>query len=167
LGSSMRHSAAVHRPPPTAAAVRVARTLLAAGLVALSIWQANLTRDSPAAHWSVALLVLAGVGAAIVLGRGRQDRTTRRWVGQNLHLVRAWRTQPRPLLVSAICWTVLIGGVVGWDLTSFVVQSHTFPTLSYFIGHVTRYPLGRGLLFALWLGVGAYLVSARRIERPQ
>jgi len=163
----MRHSAAVHRPPPTAAAVPVARALLAAGIVALSTWQANLARDSSAAHWSVALLVLAGVVAAIVIGRGRQDRTTRRWAGQNLHFILTWRTQPRPLVVSAICWTVLIGGVVGWDLASFLIQSHAFPTLSYFIGHVTRDPLGRGLLFALWLGVGAYLVSARHIERPQ
>jgi hypothetical protein len=163
----MRHSSAVHRPPPRAAAVPVARALLAAGIVALSTWQANLARDSPGAHWSVALLVLAGIGAAIVLGRGRQDRTTRLWAAQNLHFIRAWRTQPRPMVASAICWIVLIGGVVGWDLASFLIQSHGFPTLSYFIGHMTRHPLGRGLLFALWLGVGAYLVSARRIQRPQ
>jgi hypothetical protein len=147
--------------------VRVAYALLAAGVVAISIWQAHLSRNAAAAHWCVALLVLTAIGAAVVLGRGRQHDTTRRWVAGNLHFLRTWRAQSRPAVVSALVWTVLIVGVVAWDLVSFVFQSHALPTLSYFIGHVTRYPLGRGLLFATWLVVGAYLVSARRTERPQ
>ena len=123
--------------------------------------------DSSGAHWSVALLVVTAFGAALVLGRGRQYETTRRWVARNVHFVRTWRTQSRRAVVSAPIWTVLIGGVVTWDLVSFVAQSHDLPTLSYFIGHVTRYAAGRGLLFAAWLGVGAYLVAAQRAERPQ
>jgi len=135
--------------------------------VALSVWQAHLGRDSPAAHWSVAILVVVAFAVAVVLGRGRQRESSRRWMARNLLFVRTWRTQSRATVMSALVWTVLIVGVVAWDLVSFAYQSHSLPTLSYFIGHVTRYPLGRGLLFAAWLGVGAYLVSAHRSERPQ
>ncbi len=141
--------------------------MLATLILALSAWQAPLTRHSSGAHWGVALLVVTAFGAALVLGRGRQYEKTRRWVARNVHFVRTWRTQPRAAVVSAFVWAVLIGGVVTWDLVSFVVQSHDLPTLSYFIGHVTRYEAGRGLLFATWLGVGAYLVTARRAERPR
>ena len=147
--------------------VRVGDALLSAGAVALSTWQAHLSRDSAAAHWSVAILVVVAFAVAVVLGRGRRRDSTRRWMARNLLFVRTWRTRPRPTVVSALVWTVLIVGVVAWDLVSFVCQSHSLPTLSYFIGHVTRYPLGRGLLFAAWLVVGAYLVSARRSERRQ
>jgi len=139
--------------------------VLATLILALSAWQAPLTRHSSGAHWGVALLVVTAFGAALVLGRGRQYETTRRWVARNVHFVRTWRTQPRAAVVSAFVWAVLIGGVVAWDLVSFVLQSHALPTLSYFIGHVTRYAVGRGLLFAAWLGVGAYLVSAWRAVR--
>jgi hypothetical protein len=156
----------VHRPQ-RAGAGPIAYAVLAALLLALSAWQAQLSRDSSGAHWSVALLVVAAFGAAFVLGRGRQYQTTRSWVARNFHFVRTWRTQSRSVVVSARVWAVLIGGVVAWDLVSFVLQSHALPTLSYFIGHVTRYAVGRGLLFAAWLGVGAYLVSAQRTERPQ
>jgi len=148
----------VHRPQ-RAGVVPIAYALFATLVLALSAWQAPLSRQSSGAHWSVALLVVAAFGVALVLGRGRQYETTRRWVARNVHYVRTWRTQSRA--------AVLIGGVVTWDLVSFVVQSHDLPTLSYFIGHVTRYAVGRGLLFAVWLGVGAYLVSARRAERRQ
>jgi hypothetical protein len=64
-------------------------------------------------------------------------------------------------------WFIVITGIVGWDLVSFIFQSHALPTLSYFIGHVTRYKIGRGLFFALWLGVGAYLVAGYRAEAPR
>ena len=154
----------MHRPQ-RAGAVPIAYALLAALILALSAWQAQLSRDSAGAHWSVALLIVTAYGAALVLGRGRQDQTVRGWVARNFHFVRTWRTQSRSAVVSALVWAVLIGGVVAWDLVSFVLQSHALPTLSYFIGHVTRYAVGRGLLFAAWLGVGAYLVSARRAGR--
>jgi hypothetical protein len=140
---------------------------LVAGTVALSTWQAHLSRQSAGAHWSVAVLALTVLGAAIVLGHGRQHETARQWTARALLFVRNWRSRPRPAVVSALVWTVLVIGVVGWDLVSFIFQSHALPTLSYFIGHVTRYPLGRGLLFALWLGVGACLAASRHAERPQ
>ena len=147
--------------------VRVGYALLAAAAVGLSSWQAQLSRDSPGAHWTVALVVLAAIATAMVLGQRRQRQTMRAWVTGALRAVRAWRSHPTSAIISVLMWTVVIGGVIGWDLVSFVEQSHALPTLSYFIGHVTRYAVGRGLLFAAWLGVGAYLVSARRAERPQ
>jgi hypothetical protein len=157
----------VHRLPPPSGIVLVAYAVLAVGGLALSTWQAHLSRHSAGAHWSVAILVVVAFGAALVLGRGRQCHTTRQWAARNVLFARTWRTKSRPVVVSALVWSILIVGVVAWDLVSFVFESHALPTLSYFIGHVTRYPLGRGLLFAAWLGIGAYLVSARRAERPQ
>jgi len=53
------------------------------------------------------------------------------------------------------------------QVVSFAVQSHALPTLSYYVGHVTRYRIGRGLFFALWLGCGSYLVGAWRRERAK
>ncbi len=144
-----------------------AYAVLVAGALALSTWQAHLSRHSPAARWSVAIVVVVTLGVALALGRGRQSDSTRRWVARNVLFVRTWRIQSRSDVVSALVWTALIVGVVVWDLVSFVFQTHALPTLSYFIGHVTRYPLGRGLLFAAWLGIGAYLACACRTERQQ
>ncbi len=141
--------------------------LLVVGAIALSAWQAQLSRDASAAHWSVALVIAVAVVVAIVLGRGRQRQTAPGWVGGNLRAIRTWRSQSSATVISVIVWTVLIVGVVAWDLTSFIVHSPKVPTLSYFIGHITRYHVGRGLLFALWLGVGAYLVSAQRRKAPR
>jgi hypothetical protein len=60
----------VHRPQ-RAGAVPIAYALLATLVLALSAWQAPLSRHSSGAHWSVALLVVTAFGAARVLGRGR------------------------------------------------------------------------------------------------
>lgn len=141
--------------------------LLVSGAIALSAWQARLTRDSSAAHWSVALMIAIAVVVTIVVGRGRQRQTARVWVDGNLRGIRTWRSQSGAAVISVIAWSVVIVGVVAWDLTSFIVHSPKVPTLSYFIGHITRYHVGRGLLFALWLGVGAYLVSAQRRKVPR
>jgi hypothetical protein len=104
--------------------------------------------------------------SAVVLGRRRQRRTTHDWTVDAARGVRTWRAQPRTVTLSVLIWIVLIVGVIGWDLTSFVAQSPRLPTLSFFVGHVTRSRIGRGLVFALWLGVGSYLASAWRIRRP-
>ena len=56
---------------------------------------------------------------------------------------------------------------MAWDAVSFAEQSHTFPTLSYYIGHITRYDAGRGVLFALWLAVGAYVALGHRRTGPE
>jgi hypothetical protein len=164
---SVRHSAAVHPSPRRTGRVTVPAAVLVAGVLILSAWQAFLSRHSPGAHWSVALAALTVSGAAAVLGHRRHHQSARRWLARSLLVVRTWRAQPRPAVVSTLVWTVLLVGVVSWDLVSFIFQSHALPTLSYFVGHVTRHRLGRGILFALWLGAGIYLASARRLEGPQ
>jgi hypothetical protein len=145
----------------------VAYVVLAGGGIALSTWQSQLNRDAAAAHWIVALIAATAVAAAVILGRGRQRRSARAWAASSGRAIRTWRSQPGSAVVSVVTWTVLIAGVIGWDLASFIVQSHRLPTLSDLIGHITRYPAGRGLLFAVWLVIGAYLVSAWRTEAPQ
>jgi hypothetical protein len=135
--------------------------LIAAG-VALSAWQAGLTRDSTQAHLSVALLVAAAFVMTFVLGRGHQRVTSGTFLRSGARALGTWRTQPSPGVISVVVWTVLISATVGWDLVSFIYQEHSLPTLSYFVGHVTRYATGRGFLFALWLAVGAYLVAGWR-----
>jgi hypothetical protein len=136
--------------------------VLTAAALALSAWQGGLSRDSAGAHWSVALLAIGAVVAAVILGWGRQHRTSRVWVAGAARAVWSWRSRPRAAVAAVVAWTVLFVAVIGWDVTSFIYQSHNLPTLSYFIGHVTRYPVGRGALFAVWLGIGAYLVAGRR-----
>jgi hypothetical protein len=132
--------------------------------ISLCVWQAGLTRDSPGARWSVALLVIVALVMAVVLGRGRQRRSSAAWIAQSARWIRHWRTQPRSLRVAVIAWTALVVAVVGWDLVNFIVQSHALPTLSYFIGRVSRYRVGRGVLFALWLVIGASLVAEGRAK---
>ena len=101
---------------------------------------------------------------AVVLGRGRQRRSSGAWIAQSAHWVQHRRTQPTSFRVAVIVWTALVVAVVGWDLANFIVQSHSLPTLSYFIGRVVAYRAGRGVLFAVWLVIGAYLVSGGRAK---
>jgi hypothetical protein len=157
----------IHRPSGRTSRSAVGYAILATGVIALSAWQAQLSRDSAGAHWGVALVVLGAVVLAIIAGRRRQSRTTTAWIAGNIEAIRSWRSQPIGAIISALVWTVVLAGVVGWDLISFIYQSPELPTLSYFIGHVTRYRVGRGLFFALWLVVGAFLVSGCRTETPR
>jgi hypothetical protein len=135
--------------------------------IGLSSWEALLTRNSPGAHWSVALLGVGAVVATIVLGWHRQRQTIGAWLSKTVDIGCRWRVRPRTTAVSTLIWSVLIGAVIGWDLFSFVVQSSSFPTLSILIGHVTRYRIGRGLVFALWLVAGSYLVAGWRARTPE
>jgi hypothetical protein len=140
--------------------------LLVVGAIALSSWEALLTRDSAGAHWSVALLGIGAVLTMIVLGQHRQRWTTHAWASKTVEVELRGRAQ-RALVVGARVWGLLIVGVIGWDLFNFIVQSSSFPTLSIFIGHVTRYRIGRCLLFALWLVAGSYLVAGGRARKPE
>jgi hypothetical protein len=115
----------------------------------------------------VALVIAAAFLAALAVGRGRQRRATRSWLVDNAAWIRTWRSQPTPVVVAVVIWTLVIAATVGWDLVSFIVQSHTLPTLSYYIGHVTRYQIGRGVCFGLWLAAGGYLAAGWRARVPQ
>jgi hypothetical protein len=141
----------------------VAGTLCISGTaIALSAWQGGVSRDSLGAHRCVALLGIAAVVVMIVLGWGRQRQGTRTWAVTTARLILKWRSRPKASVVSILVWSVLIVGVVGWDLLSFAVQSPSFPTLSTLVGQVSRYPVGRGLLFAAWLAVGTCVVVGYR-----
>jgi hypothetical protein len=126
----------------------------------VSIWQGLLSRDAVAAHLIVGLAVLSAFAAAIIGGHRRQQQSTRAWRST----WSSWRTRSAPIKASILAWAVLLGGTVAWDLVSFVKQSHTFPTLSYFIGHITKHEAGRGALFALWLALGAYFALGTRTK---
>lgn len=121
-----------------------------------------MSRDALGARRSVALLGIAALVVMIVLGWGRQRESTRTWAMATFRLIRKWRSQPKASVVSIVVWSVLIVGVIGWDLLSFALQSPSFPTLSTLVGHVSRYPVGRGLLFAAWLAVGWCVVAGCR-----
>jgi hypothetical protein len=115
----------------------------------------------------VALVVVAAFVITLVLGIGRQRQTSRTWAARSARGTPAWRTQSRTMIGAVVIWTVLVAATVGWDLVSFIFQSHSLPTLSFFIGEVTRYRIGRGLCFAVWLGIGGYLVAGWRTEARQ
>ncbi len=136
--------------------------LLSAAIIWLSSWQGGLSRDAVEAHRSVGLVGVGALVAMVVLGWRRQRRTSRAWAARTVRLTWGWWGQPREIRVSVLVWCAVVAGVIGWDLFSFVVQSPSFPTLSTLIGHVTRHPVGRGILFALWLVLGVYAVSGSR-----
>jgi len=129
-------------------------------LTAFAWWEGARSRDSAAAHDSVAAMVVAVAVAAVVLGRGRQRVGSADW----LAAARPRHVSRSRYEVGVAVWTVLLGAVVAWDLVSFIVQAHALPTLSYWIGHVIRYRLGRAVVFALWLGLGLYLAAGWRTE---
>jgi len=138
-----------------------ATAFLSVGAIALSTWEGGLTRDSQGAHAGVELVGLAAVVAMVVLGWGRQRESTRTWAGATIHHVRPGRSKAS--VISLLVWGLLIGGVIGWDLLSFIVQSPSFPTLSSLVGHVSHHPIGRGVLFAVWLAMGAYVTVGGRL----
>lgn len=135
---------------------------MVSGAIALCTWQGQLSRDASGAHWSVGLLVAAAFLLALFSGRGRQRHTSGTWVARSARGIWNWRSQPTSTVVAIVMWSALFAAVVGWDAASFILQSHLLPTLSYFMGRVTRYPVGRGAFFALWLGLGFYLASGWR-----
>ncbi len=138
-----------------------AALLAGAAGVALALWQGTLTRQSPAAHWCVGLAIAVIAVLALVAGRGRQRRRSGEWVTGSFEA--ATRAGERPgYAAGVVVWVVLLAAVIGWDLNSFVHQSHNLPTLSYYVGRVTRFVWGRALVFAAWLAVGAWLALARR-----
>ena len=57
-------------------------------------------------------------------------------------------------------WTVL-ALLAAWELLSFLGSPRPdHPTLSYLSDLITVHPAGRALVFAGWLALGGYLVSA-------
>jgi hypothetical protein len=115
----------------------------------------------------VAAIVVAVFLVALILGKGRQSQTTRSWWGDTTNWFRTWTTHSKSQKIAIVTWCVLIAAIVAWDVISFIFQAHALPTLSYFIGHVTRDRIGRGLTFAVWLSLGAYLALRWRTKASE
>jgi hypothetical protein len=143
----------------------VKRALPVGLAVAFSLVEGFWPQQSAAAHWSVGAVILLGLGAAIVLGRGRQHSRSGAWARSSLRAVRHWWAHPIRS-ASVALWVLVLGATVGWDAYSFSHQSDRLPTLSRVFGGVTRYPLGRASVFLLWLGLGAVLVFSERRTDP-
>lgn len=152
----------VRRARPIA---RVAAGVAIAGCAGLAAWQGTLGRQSSAAHWSVAMLIALGGATAWIAGARRQRLRSRAWAGSAWRAVGEWRRRPPVAVAGVAGWVVLAAAAIGWDLNSFIHQSHDLPTLSHFIGFVTGVPAGRGLLFAAWLALGGYLALGWRRPR--
>jgi hypothetical protein len=132
--------------------------------VAFSWWQGGLTQSSAAAHIGVLAAIAAVLGSALFLGVGRQAATTARWIRGPLSVQRHMAEDRRATL-AVVVWIVLVLAVVGWDLNSFVHQSHDLPTLSSIFGHVTASHGGRAAVVALWLALGTALAVGWRRPR--
>jgi hypothetical protein len=137
--------------------------LVAAG-AAFSWWEGGLHQYSSAAHWSIAAVIALVLSAAVAFGWGRQAATAGAWVRGPLP-VRRHLAERRRASVAVVIWIVLALAVVGWDLNSFVHQSHDLPTLSSIVGHVTSSRAGRAGTVAVWLVVGAALGLGWRRRR--
>lgn len=138
---------------------------LGVAVAALSAWQGTLTRHSPGARWAAGGLIALAVAAAIATGRRRQHVSSRTWLLTARQSVQTWRRQPPVAVAGVTGWFLVAALAIGWDLNSFAHQSHDLPTLSHFLGDVTAVPAGRGLLFAGWAVLGAYLALGRRRPR--
>jgi hypothetical protein len=135
-----------------------------AATLGFSWWQGSLRQSSSAAHVGILVAIAVVLGSAIVFGRGRQAMTTGSWIRGPITVRRHLADDPRAT-VAALVWVGLVLAVIGWDLNSFAHQSHDLPTLSWIVGHVTSRSAGRGVLVALWLGLGASLALGWRRAR--
>lgn len=125
-------------------------------MAGFAAWEGFQREASASAHWSVASTVAGVALVTLVAGRRRQHSTTGAWLADAGRSALAWRGRPGYSAGVAV-WALLLLTTVGWDLNSFVHQAHDLPTLSYYVGRVTRFVLGRTFLFALWLAAGAGL----------
>ncbi|MGH8994801.1 MAG: hypothetical protein ACRDYB_01975 [Acidimicrobiales bacterium] len=145
----------------------MSRTLEVAAFAAagaFSRWEGGLGQATVAAHAGVLVAIGLAIGAAVLVGRGRQPLRSRQWAAGPLAVRRHYAGAPAATLASVI-WVVLLLAVVGWDLNSFVHQHHDLPTLSSIFGHVTDSRPGRAGLVAVWLALGAALATGWRKKR--
>lgn len=144
---------------------RLVVTLAAVGLVA---WEGTLSRTSAAARSSVGVVIAIALLTAVGGGRNRQRGGSGAWARDGARALsstlfgRATRRAARATVLGAAVWVALIAAAIGWDLYSFAVQLHAFPTLSRLFGDVTRHEWGRSVVFAGWLLLGGYVALGWR-----
>jgi uncharacterized membrane protein YidH (DUF202 family) len=137
---------------------------LVAAAVAFAWWEGGLHQFQAAAHWGILAVVALVLVVAVVGGVGRQATTSGQWVRGPLS-VRRHLEADRKTTIAVLVWVALVLAVVGWDLNSFVHQSHHLPTLSSIFGHVTSTRAGRAGLVAAWLALGGGLALGWRRSR--
>jgi hypothetical protein len=143
---------------------------LVADLCALAFvaWEGVQGRYSAASHAGILAAIAVVLLLGMLTGRGRQRKRSGAWLGDAARAVRTMFAEGRvgtPGARGALVWVLLIAATIGWDMTSFVEQQHSLPTLSRLFGAVTDHDWGRALLFAAWLVLGLYLALGRRLPR--
>jgi hypothetical protein len=138
--------------------------VLVAAAAAFSWWEGGLHQSSAAAHTSVLATIGVLLVTAMTAGVGRQVAPVGVWVRGPLS-VRRHFAEDTLATAAVFVWIALVLAAIGWDLYSFVHQSHDLPTLSWIVGHATASHAGRSVVFALWLTLGGTL--ALRWRRPR
>ena len=119
-------------------------------------------RDAAAVRPLVVAAIVAGLLATLWSGRGRQCRPSGRWLADVGAAVVGFLRRPRRDGLAVAVWVLLIVAFAAWDAFSFSRGRTDFPTLSRYLGVVTAFAWGRGLLAAAWVGAGAGIALARR-----
>jgi hypothetical protein len=135
-----------------------------AAAVAFCWWEGGLHQFQGAAHWGVLGAIALVLAVSLGAGIGHQATPPGQWVRGPLSVRRHYRSDPARTL-AVVLWVVLVLAVIGWDLFSFVHQSHDLPTLSSIAGHVTSSRPGRAALVAAWLALGTGLALGWRRPR--
>ncbi len=136
----------------------------AATAVALGIVVGLERRDAPLTRWWVVGVIVGGLVATVVAGRGRQRRGSVAWARDALRRV-AREEGGGVRKVGVAVWVALVGVYAGWDAFSFSQQRADFPTLSHFVGLLSASGAGRGLLAVAWVAWGAWVAAGWRVRR--
>ncbi|MHB8262435.1 MAG: hypothetical protein ACYDGY_01615 [Acidimicrobiales bacterium] len=133
--------------------------LLVLGVVILvfAAWEGGKPYTTASAHISIALAIAAVVLAALYGGRNLQEVKSFTWLKATGGSIRRYLSHPGMQGTGVLVWLIFFMAYFGWDLNSFLHEQHDLPTLSYLIGRVTRYYIGRFLFVTGWLLVGWYL----------
>ncbi len=119
--------------------------------IALTILASFTTAFSTGAEAvTAAALGAFAVGEIAVVSRATAGARARRFT----------RDTPAPAASRGVAlWGVLCVLAVAFELGNyFLSPRNVHPTLSYFLAEAAGQPWSRGVLFAAWLALGAYLV---------
>jgi len=130
--------------------------LVASSLAAFTrpfTWQADVvTAVALAALVAVVVVQLVGPVPAAFARRGPASAPVRR-AGHRFGAHRYGPGRWAP-------WLVVLALVAGWELYCYFASPRVaHPTLSSLLDMATASDLGRGVAFAVWLALGAYLVT--------
>jgi hypothetical protein len=139
----------------------------AIALAGHAAWEGFQAWPTPAAHWGVGVVIATSVGLVIAAGVDRQASSTRAWLSTLGASVRGWLRRPTGYGLAILVWIAFLSAICVWDLIGLLSASPNFPTFSRLVGDLTKYPIGRMLVFALWLIMGGYLILAGRRPASQ